>query len=132
MATSFTVNKADLEFILRQIKIAEATSVAYDSTPLTIVQAIQAEYGMTAAERSDVPLWVEDRRRQHEQHRAWPGLLRRGGQRVSATDGSGLPERDGRRLDRPQRSWPGRRARSRQLRSTTATSSTPIRGSFPT
>jgi len=27
MATSFTVNKADLEFILRQIKISEATSI---------------------------------------------------------------------------------------------------------
>ena len=41
MATDFTVNKADLEFILRQIRIAEATSKAYTSTtPISNVQAI--------------------------------------------------------------------------------------------
>ena len=32
MATDFTVNKADLEFILRQIRIAEATSAGVQSS----------------------------------------------------------------------------------------------------
>ncbi len=38
---SFNVNKADLEFILKQIKIAESTSAAYTATPLTMLQALQ-------------------------------------------------------------------------------------------
>ena len=50
MATSFTVNKADLEFILRQIKIAEAHA---DGTPLTA--AIQAAYGLNAADAAIAP-----------------------------------------------------------------------------
>ncbi|MCU1635179.1 MAG: heme peroxidase, partial [Cryobacterium sp.] len=55
MATSFTVNKADLQFILRQIKIAEASSAAYNSAPMTIVQAIQAEYGLAPANAAQSP-----------------------------------------------------------------------------
>ena len=48
--TAFTVNRADLEFILRQIQLAEATSLAYTPTPLTIVQAIQQAYGVSASD----------------------------------------------------------------------------------
>ena len=55
MATSFTVNKADLQFILRQIKIAEATSTAYTPTPMTIQQSIMAEYGLSAANSAMAP-----------------------------------------------------------------------------
>jgi Ca2+-binding RTX toxin-like protein len=55
MATSFTVNKADLEFILKQIKIAEATSLGYTSTPLTIQQSIMQAYGLSAADAAIAP-----------------------------------------------------------------------------
>ena len=50
MATSFDVNIADLEFILKQIKIAEDTSVGYTSTtdPKTILQSIMDAYGVRA------------------------------------------------------------------------------------
>ncbi len=50
MATSFTINEADLAFILRQIKIAEAHS---GGTSLT--QAIQNEYGLSASDANLVP-----------------------------------------------------------------------------
>ena len=49
MATDFTVNKADLAFILRQIRIAEATSAAYNAAPISDVQAIVNEYGVAPA-----------------------------------------------------------------------------------
>ena len=56
MATDFTVNKADLEFILRQIRIAEATSKAYNPTSaISTVQAIQNEYGIDAANATMAP-----------------------------------------------------------------------------
>ena len=55
MATSFTVNKADLEFILKQIKIAEATSIAHTSAPKTILQAIMDAGGVTAANAAQLP-----------------------------------------------------------------------------
>ena len=54
MSTSFNVNKADLEFILKQIILAETTSVAYtpETAPLTMLAAIQAAFpdiGVTEA-----------------------------------------------------------------------------------
>ena len=55
MATSFTVNKADLEFMLRQIKIAEATSLGYTSAPKSILQSIMDAQGVTAAVASQLP-----------------------------------------------------------------------------
>ncbi|MGO4916443.1 peroxidase family protein [Pseudogemmobacter sp. W21_MBD1_M6] len=50
MATSFTVNTDDLMFILRQIKIAEAHSGG-----LSLVEAIQNEYGLSASDTNLVP-----------------------------------------------------------------------------
>ena len=50
MATSFNVNKHDLEYILKQIKIAE---VHASGTPL--LQAIQAAYGVTANDAALLP-----------------------------------------------------------------------------
>ena len=55
MPTSFTVNQADLAFILKQIKIAEATSVGYTATPVSIQQAIMNAYGVTAADAALMP-----------------------------------------------------------------------------
>ena len=57
MATSFTVNKADLEFILKQIKISEATSLGYTPAvaPVTILQAIMDAYGLSAADAAIAP-----------------------------------------------------------------------------
>lgn len=57
MATSFMVNKADLEFILKQIKIAEATSVGYTPAvaPVSIMQAIMDAYGLSAADAAIAP-----------------------------------------------------------------------------
>jgi len=55
MATSFTVNKADLEYILKQIKIAEATSIGYTNAPVSTVQAIMDAYGVTAANAAQLP-----------------------------------------------------------------------------
>jgi len=48
--TSFTVNQADLDFILKQIRIAEAHA---SGVPLT--QAIQNEYGVNAADANLLP-----------------------------------------------------------------------------
>ncbi len=50
MASSFNVNQADLEYILKQIKIAE---VHASGTPL--VNAIMAAYGVTAANAAQLP-----------------------------------------------------------------------------
>jgi hypothetical protein len=55
MATSFNVNINDLQYILKQIKIAEATSAAYSATPKTILQAIMDAYGVTAANAAQLP-----------------------------------------------------------------------------
>jgi Ca2+-binding RTX toxin-like protein len=57
MTTSFTVNKADLEFILKQIKISEATSVGYTPAvaPVSIQQAIMDAYGLSAADAAIAP-----------------------------------------------------------------------------
>lgn len=52
MATSFHVNQHDLEFILKQIEVSELQA----STPgMTTVQAIQAIYGVTAADAALLP-----------------------------------------------------------------------------
>ncbi len=54
--TSFTVTKADLEFMLKQIKIAEATSAAH--TPVgtkTTIQSIMDAFGVTAANAAQMP-----------------------------------------------------------------------------
>ena len=53
--TSFTINKGDLAYMLRQIKIAEASSLAYNSAPKTILQSIMDEYGVTAANAAQLP-----------------------------------------------------------------------------
>ncbi|KQT09615.1 peroxidase family protein [Ramlibacter sp. Leaf400] len=53
--TAFSVNRADLDFILKQIKIAEATSIGYTSTPKTIVQAIQEAYGVSVGDAAMLP-----------------------------------------------------------------------------
>ena len=57
MATSFEVNIADLEFILKQIKIAEDTSVGYtlETAPKTILQSIMDAYGVTAVNAAQMP-----------------------------------------------------------------------------
>ncbi len=55
MATSFNVNIHDLQYILAQIKIAEATSAAYTATPKSILQAIMDAYGVTAANAAQLP-----------------------------------------------------------------------------
>ncbi|MEQ1535734.1 MAG: peroxidase family protein [Burkholderiaceae bacterium] len=53
--TSFTINLADLAFMLRQIKIAEASSLAYSPAPVSILQAIMDEYSMSAEAASLSP-----------------------------------------------------------------------------
>lgn len=64
MATDFTVNKADLEFILKQIKISEATSLGYTPAPVSILQAIMTAYGISAADAALAPFGLRtvDRR----------------------------------------------------------------------
>jgi hypothetical protein len=55
MATSFNVNAHDLQYILKQIKIAEASSAAYSATPKSILQAIMDVYGVTAVNAAQLP-----------------------------------------------------------------------------
>ncbi len=57
MATSFNVNINDLQYILRQIKIAEDSSIGYTpTTPTkTILQSIMDAYGVTAANAAQLP-----------------------------------------------------------------------------
>ncbi|MBB3302951.1 Ca2+-binding RTX toxin-like protein [Rhizobium sp. BK077] len=50
MATSFTVNKADLEYILKQIQIAEK-----HASGTSLVQAIQDAYGISATDAALLP-----------------------------------------------------------------------------
>ena len=49
--SNFIVNTANLLYILKQIKIGEATSAAYtpDVAPVSILQAIMDAYGTSAA-----------------------------------------------------------------------------------
>jgi Ca2+-binding RTX toxin-like protein len=60
MATNFTINKSDLEFILKQIKIGEDTSIGYTPTTATvsIQQAIMDAYGLSAADAALAPFGV--------------------------------------------------------------------------
>ena len=55
--TAFNVNVLDLQYILKQIKIAEDTSIGYTplSAPKTIVQSIMDAYGVTAANAAQLP-----------------------------------------------------------------------------
>ena len=46
--SSFNINIDDLQFILKQIKTAEATSIGYTNAPTTILQAIIDANGGTA------------------------------------------------------------------------------------
>jgi hypothetical protein len=57
MATSFSLNTADLAFILKQIKIAEDTSIGYTPIipPVSILQAIMDAYGLDAANAAIAP-----------------------------------------------------------------------------
>jgi hypothetical protein len=57
MATSFNVNKADLDFILKQIKIAEATSLGYTPSvaPVSVMEAIMNAYGLSATDATIAP-----------------------------------------------------------------------------
>ncbi len=57
MPTNFVVNAADLAYILKQIKIGEATSIGYTPTvaPVSILQAIMDAYGVTAANAAQLP-----------------------------------------------------------------------------
>jgi hypothetical protein len=54
MATSFNINKADLAFILRQIKIAELHA-GTNGTPMTLLDAIAQEYGISATNAALTP-----------------------------------------------------------------------------
>jgi Ca2+-binding RTX toxin-like protein len=57
MPNNFVVNAADLAYILRQIKIAEASSIGYtpDVAPVSILQAIMNEYGANASNAALLP-----------------------------------------------------------------------------
>ena len=55
MATSFNVNINDLQYILKQIKIAEDSSAAYHAAPKTILQSIMDAYGVTAVNAAQLP-----------------------------------------------------------------------------
>jgi hypothetical protein len=53
--TSFNINIDDLQYILKQIKIAEATSIGYSSNPLSILDSIIATYGGDANSAALLP-----------------------------------------------------------------------------
>ena len=55
--SNFVINTADLAYILKQIKIAEATSLGYTPAvaPVSILQAIMDAYGVTAANAAQLP-----------------------------------------------------------------------------
>jgi hypothetical protein len=53
--TSFNINVDDLQYILKQIKIAEATSIGYTATPLSILDSIIATYGGDATSAALLP-----------------------------------------------------------------------------
>ena len=53
--TSFNINVDDLQYMLKQIKIAEATSIGYTSAPKTILQSIIDTYGGNAASAALLP-----------------------------------------------------------------------------
>ena len=54
--TSFNINIDDLQFILKQIRIAEASSIGYGTAaPVSILQAIMDAYGATAEAAALLP-----------------------------------------------------------------------------
>ena len=53
--TSFNINVDDLNYILNQIKIAEATSIGYNANPLSILDSIIATYGGDANSAALLP-----------------------------------------------------------------------------
>ena len=53
--TSFNINVDDLNYILKQIKIAEATSIGYNANPLSILDSIIATYGGDATSAALLP-----------------------------------------------------------------------------
>ncbi|CAN4265144.1 An_peroxidase_bacterial_2 domain containing protein [Methylophilaceae bacterium] len=53
--TSFNVNIDDMQFILKQIKIGEASSIGYSNAPVSITQAIMDSYGATAEAAALLP-----------------------------------------------------------------------------
>jgi Ca2+-binding RTX toxin-like protein len=53
--TSFNVNIDDMQYILKQIKIAEASSIGYSNAPVSITQAIMDAYGATAEAAALLP-----------------------------------------------------------------------------
>ena len=53
--TSFNINVDDLQYILKQIKIAEATSIGYTNTPISILDSIIAAYGGNATSAAILP-----------------------------------------------------------------------------
>ena len=53
--TSFNINVDDLLYILKQIKIAEATSIGYTTAPKTMLQAVMYEYGATSQTAALLP-----------------------------------------------------------------------------
>jgi Ca2+-binding RTX toxin-like protein len=57
MTSSFNINRADLEFILKQIEIAEDTSIAYTPgvAPVSIKQAIMNAYGLSESDAALAP-----------------------------------------------------------------------------
>src|SRR5215210_3764221 len=57
MATNFIVNLADLTHILKQIKIAENTSIGYTPAvaPVSITQAIMDAYNVSAVNAAQLP-----------------------------------------------------------------------------
>ena len=91
---SFTVNIADLDYILKQIKIAEDTSEAYTpATPTkTILQSIMDTYGLSAADAAIAPFGL--RTVDGSFNSLVPGQSNFGacGHSVPAADQSGVPE----------------------------------------
>ena len=53
--SSFNINVDDLQYMLKQIKIAEATSIGYTAAPKTILQSIIAAYGGDAISAALLP-----------------------------------------------------------------------------
>jgi Ca2+-binding RTX toxin-like protein len=55
MTSSFNINKADLEFILKQIQLAESTSIGYTAAPVSIQQAIINTHNLSASDAAIAP-----------------------------------------------------------------------------
>ena len=53
--SSFNINVDDLQYMLKQIKIAEATSIGYTAAPKTTLDSIIAAYGGDAISAALLP-----------------------------------------------------------------------------